>query len=184
MEKIEIRAATDYERDMAAHLLADSEPWITLRISLEQCRKNCNDPEYQLYVAYSENKPSGIILIDPRGVAGSPYIKSIAVWPEYRGGGIGSALLGFAEGLFRGKARFIFICVSSFNHRARKLYEKYGFQKVGVRRAYYTDNGEDAVIMTTDSLTSNDFQSQFQRLKQAHQHRWGALYENEPSKVA
>jgi len=70
------------------------------------------------------------------------------------------------------------------NKQAQALYEKYGFQKVGVRRAYYTDNGEDAVIMTTDSLTSNDFQSQFQRLKQAHQHRWGALYENEPSKVA
>ncbi|MCJ7515914.1 MAG: ribosomal protein S18-alanine N-acetyltransferase [Dehalococcoidia bacterium] len=70
------------------------------------------------------------------------------------------------------------------NKQAQALYEKYGFQKVGVRRAYYTDNGEDAVIMTTDSLTSNDFQSQFQRLKQAHQHRWGALYENELSKVA
>ena len=70
------------------------------------------------------------------------------------------------------------------NKQAQALYEKYGFQKVGVRRAYYTDNGEDAVIMTTDSLTSSDFQSRFQRLKQAHQHRWGELYVNEISKVA
>jgi ribosomal-protein-alanine N-acetyltransferase len=70
------------------------------------------------------------------------------------------------------------------NKEAQALYEKYGFQKVGIRRAYYTDNGEDAVIMTTDSLTSSDFQSRFQRLKQAHQHRWGALYANETSKVA
>jgi ribosomal-protein-alanine N-acetyltransferase len=70
------------------------------------------------------------------------------------------------------------------NKQAQTLYEKYGFQKVGVRRAYYTDNGEDAVIMTTDSLTSSDFQSRLQRLKQAHQHRWGALYIKEASKVA
>jgi ribosomal-protein-alanine N-acetyltransferase len=70
------------------------------------------------------------------------------------------------------------------NKQAQALYEKYEFQKVGVRRAYYTDNGEDAVIMTTDSLTSSAFQSRFQRLKQAHQHRWGALYVNEASKVA
>jgi len=70
------------------------------------------------------------------------------------------------------------------NKQAQALYEKYGFQKVGVRRAYYTDNGEDAVIMTTDSLTSSAFQSRLQQLKQAHQHRWGVLYVNETSKVA
>jgi len=70
------------------------------------------------------------------------------------------------------------------NKQAQVLYEKYGFQKVGVRRAYYTDNGEDAVIMTTDSLTSSAFQSRFQGLKQAHQHRWEAIYVNEASKVA
>lgn len=69
------------------------------------------------------------------------------------------------------------------NKQAQALYEKYGFQKVGVRRAYYTDNGEDAVIMTTDSLTSSAFQSLFQRLKKAHQHRWEALYERETLKV-
>ena len=146
MEKIEIRAATDYERDMAAHLLADSEPWITLRISLDQCRKNCNDPEYQLYIAYTDNKPSGIILIDSRGVAGSPYIKSIAVWPDYRGGGIGSALLSFAEDLFMGKARFIFICVSSFNQRARKLYEKLGYQAAAEFRDYIIDGASEILM--------------------------------------
>jgi ribosomal-protein-alanine N-acetyltransferase len=70
------------------------------------------------------------------------------------------------------------------NKQAQGLYEKYGFQKVGVRRAYYTDNGEDAVIMTTDSLTSSVFQSRFQQLKQAHQNRWGELYVNEASRVA
>jgi len=146
MGNIEIRTASDREKEMAANLLAESEPWITLRISPEQCRKNCFEPEYQLYIAYSENKPSGIILIDPRGVAGSPYIKSIAVWPDFRGSGIGSGLLSFAEDLFRGKARFIFICVSSFNHRARKLYEKYGFQAVGELKDYVIEGASEILM--------------------------------------
>jgi ribosomal-protein-alanine N-acetyltransferase len=37
---------------------------------------------------------------------------------------------------------------------ARRLYEKYGFRPVGIRPRYYSDNGEDALIMTTDALDS------------------------------
>ncbi len=44
---------------------------------------------------------------------------------------------------------------------------------MGVRRGYYTDDLEDAVIMTTDTLASALFQAQFQRLKRAHAERWG-----------
>jgi [ribosomal protein S18]-alanine N-acetyltransferase len=146
MGKITIRPATDRERELAAHLLADSEPWITLRISLDQCLKNCYDPEYQLFIAYSGNKPTGIILIDPRGVAGSPYIKSIAVYPEFRGTGTGTALLSYAEDLFRDKARYIFICVSSFNHRARKLYERFGFQVAGELKDYIIDGASEILM--------------------------------------
>ena len=146
MEKIDIHAANDKEREMAAQLLAGTEPWITLRINLDQCRKNCFDPEFQLYIAYTDIKPSGIIIIDPSGVAGSPYIKSIAVYPEYRGEGIGTALLSFAEDLFRGKARFLFICVSSFNHRARKLYEKCGYQIAGEFRDYIIEGASEILM--------------------------------------
>ena len=142
-----IRAATGLEKDMAADLLANSEPWITLKISQEQCMKNCHDPEYELYIAYTGNKPSGIILIDPRGVAGSPYIKSVAVWPDYRGSGIGTKLISHAEDLFRGKARFIFICVSSFNFRARKLYEKCGYQIAGELKDYIIEGASEILLL-------------------------------------
>ena len=146
MGKIEIHPANDSEKDLAADLLADSEPWITLRINRELCRKNCHDPEFQLYIAYAGSNPAGIILIDPRGIAGSPYIKSVAVWPEYRGGGIGTILLSFAEGLFSGKARFIFICVSSFNKRAGKLYEKNGYIAAGELKDYIIDGASEILM--------------------------------------
>jgi ribosomal-protein-alanine N-acetyltransferase len=146
MKDIDIHLAVNHEKDFAAHLLASSEPWITLRISEEQCKKNCHDPEYLLYIAYEKEKPAGIILLDPKGVAGSPYIKSIAVYPEFRGQGIGKGLLSFAENLFRNDSKHLFICVSSFNHRASKLYEKFGFELVGELKDYII-KGASEILM-------------------------------------
>jgi ribosomal protein S18 acetylase RimI-like enzyme len=146
MKKIDIHSANEQEKDLAAILLTASEPWITLRITEDQCRKNCHDPEFLLYMAYKNDKPAGIIILDPRGVAGSPYIKSIAVYPEFRGQGIGTMLLSFAEDLFRDNARHIFICVSSFNRRARDLYEKFGFQAVGEFKDYIIEAASEILM--------------------------------------
>ena len=69
MEKTDIHLANEQEKDLAAHILATSEPWLTLRISEEQCKRNCHNPEYQLYMAYKDVRPAGIILLDPHGIA-------------------------------------------------------------------------------------------------------------------
>jgi len=113
------------------------------------------------------------------------HITTLATRNDFRRQGIGERLLiKIIEMAVQMHANVVTLEARVSNKQAQALYEKYGFQKVGVRRAYYTDNGEDAVIMTTDSLASSAFQSQFQQLKQAHQNRWGALYVNEMSKVA
>ena len=70
------------------------------------------------------------MLLDPAGVAGSPYIASIATSAGVRGQGVGSALLDAAE-RWLPEARHMFLCVSSFNPRARELYERRGYTKVG-----------------------------------------------------
>ena len=49
---------------------------------------------------------------------------------------------------------------------ARRLYEKYGFRPVGLRPRYYSDNGEDALIMTTDRLDTPTMQSRLERLRE------------------
>lgn len=146
MEKIDIHLSDDTEKDLASQLLANSEPWLTLGISQEKCNTNCHDPEFSLYMAYSGNNPAGIIILDPRGLAGSPYIKSIAVYPEFRGQGIGTILLSFAEGLFRSSSRHLFICVSSFNQRARKLYETCGYEIVGEFKDYIIDGASEILM--------------------------------------
>jgi GNAT superfamily N-acetyltransferase len=115
---MEISPAEEHEREWAARLMAASDPWVTLGVTIEECRRNCRDPRFQLYVARLEGEPCGMILLDRRGVAGSPYVKSVAVDPGRRGAGIGAVLLRFAEDLFRPEAKHIFLCVSSFNDLA------------------------------------------------------------------
>jgi ribosomal-protein-alanine N-acetyltransferase len=112
------------------------------------------------------------------------HITTLATRNSCRRQGIGERLLiQTIEMAAQLKADVVTLEARVSNKQAQMLYEKYGFEKVGVRRAYYTDNGEDAVIMTTDSLTSAAFQSRFKILKQAHQHRWEAIYDNETAKI-
>jgi len=81
-------------------------------------------------------------------VADEAQINNIAVLPAYRRRGLGLKLL---ESLIQ-KARSenlrqLFLEVRASNLPARRLYESCGFQIVGCRHGYYTDNGEDAIIM-------------------------------------
>lgn len=143
---IRISVAEEKEKDLAAILFSSSEPWTTLGITFEKCSRNCNNPELSLYIAHVEGRMAGALLIDPCGVAGSPYIKSIAVNREYRGEGIGTRLLSFAEDLFKKDSRFLFICVSSFNTGARKLYEKCGFSVVGELKDYIIEGASEILM--------------------------------------
>ncbi len=143
---IKIGPARPRERLWAARLLARSEPWTTLGVTLRQCRRNCQDREYRLYVARVAETPCGILILDPRGVAGSPYVKSIVVDPASRSHGIGAALMTFAERLSAAHARHMFLCVSSFNRRARAFYRRLGYRQVG-RFKDYILAGADEVLL-------------------------------------
>ncbi len=95
------------------------------------------------------------------------HITTIAVRESHRGQGLGELLLHASiEMAISLRSRVVSLEVRASNNGAQTLYEKYGFQRAGVRRAYYTDNNEDAVIMTTDTLDSTAFRERFQKLKQ------------------
>jgi ribosomal-protein-alanine N-acetyltransferase len=61
------------------------------------------------------------------------------------------------------------------NFIAQRLYEKYGFKQVGLRKGYYSDNREDAVIMTTSPIHANEYQDLFRQLQEAFLSRWGEI---------
>ena len=111
------------------------------------------------------NPLSRILVGKPVGISGAPmagyvifwrvadeiHLHNIAVRPEFRRCGIASRLLdrvirqGRAEG-----ARLMTLEVRRSNIAAQKLYERFGFSVRGVRRGYYTDTGEDALVMSME----------------------------------
>ena len=107
-------------------------------------------------------------------MADEAHIISLAVRDTHRRQGIGELLLvatmDQAVGL---KAHVITLEVRASNTAALNLYRKYGFTQVGLRRGYYIDNKEDAILMSTEDITSASFQAHFQQLKQSHSRRWG-----------
>lgn len=145
-QALQILAATHDERDWAAKLFSSSEPWKTLGITYESLWATCHDVEYLVYIAHIEEKPCGVIILDPRGVAGAPYIKSVLVEEKYRNDGIGAALIRFAENLFSEKSPHIFLCVSSFNQKARSFYERLGYTIIGELKDHIKD-GESEILM-------------------------------------
>jgi ribosomal protein S18 acetylase RimI-like enzyme len=141
-----IAPATDSERDWAARTMSESEPWITLRRGLDDCRIACADPACLLLIARRAGQPCGFVLLHPKGVAGSPYVRSIAVAPDSRGMGIGRQLLGYAEATYREQARYIFLCVSSFNLKAKALYLRCGYGVVGELADYVVDGASEILM--------------------------------------
>src|SRR5207247_7952717 len=118
----------DEDREWAAMLMAGSEPWIRLGRGLERCLQVCRDPEYLVFIARREAERYGVLILQARGVAGSPYIVSLAVAPHLRGKGVGGRLLTFAEELFAKDSAHQFLCVYSFYVRGRRFSERHGFR--------------------------------------------------------
>jgi ribosomal-protein-alanine N-acetyltransferase len=96
------------------------------------------------------------------------HITTFAVDPRWRRRGIGERmLLALLDLSVARRAREATLEVRLSNIPARKLYEKYGFRPVGIRPRYYSDNGEDALIMTTDPLASDEMRARVARLRSA-----------------
>jgi [ribosomal protein S18]-alanine N-acetyltransferase len=100
------------------------------------------------------------------------HITTFAVHPAWRRQRIGERLLlAFLDLASDRGAHEATLEVRLSNLAARKLYEKYGFRPVGIRPRYYSDNGEDALIMTTDALASADMRDRLAGLRAALEQR-------------
>jgi ribosomal-protein-alanine N-acetyltransferase len=100
------------------------------------------------------------------------HIVAIAVRQDYRGRGLGDLLMAEAiEASLASGVESVTLEVRRSNELAQRLYEKYGFLKVGVRKGYYSDNREDAVVMTTPPMNAGYYRERFAGLKQAIERR-------------
>jgi ribosomal-protein-alanine N-acetyltransferase len=86
-------------------------------------------------------------------IAREAHITTLAVAPEFQGKKIGEKLLIglLEEAVLRGASRST-LEVREGNRAAQGLYRKYRFREAALRRSYYTDNGENAVVMWADDM--------------------------------
>ena len=98
------------------------------------------------YVACLNNKIVGYMGLSK--IVGEGYVTNIAVLPEYRRLGIGEKILGYVIDNTKAELEFISLEVRVSNIAAISLYEKFGFERTGLRKRFYTNPQEDAIIMT------------------------------------
>jgi ribosomal-protein-alanine N-acetyltransferase len=108
------------------------------------------------------------------------HIVTVAVRESHRRRGIAELLLIHAIELAqtRQQALVTLECRVS-NEPALALYDKYGFDRVGLRPRYYSDNHEDAYVLTLNYVLTRRFRERFAELRAEHERRWGR-FDTEP----
>lgn len=95
------------------------------------------------------------------------HITTFAVLPEARRRRLGERLLQrLFEIAHEMKAEWLTLEVRASNLAAQRLYEKYGFRRAGVRRRYYSDNNEDALIMWTERIKEPAVRERLTKLRE------------------
>ena len=104
------------------------------------------------------------------------HITEIAVKETLRGRGVGELLLiGSLKAAIEYGSKVMTLEARVSNFIAHRLYQKYSFKSVGIRKAYYSDNREDAVIMTTVPIDTPEYDTLFTSLQSTYQIRWGRM---------
>lgn len=139
------RLANETEARACARLMAESEPWLTLGRTYEASLAVVQDPSREVYVARDEEELAGFLILCMTG-AFVGYIQTICIHPERRGQGLGSRLVEFAEQRILAESPNVFMCVSSFNRDARRLYERLGYRVVGELTDYIVQGHSEILL--------------------------------------
>jgi ribosomal-protein-alanine N-acetyltransferase len=100
------------------------------------------------------------------------HICTLGVRPDWRGRSLGELLLvHLIDRASALNAALLTLEVRVSNQVAQHLYAKYGFVCVGSRKSYYSDNSEDALIMTTEHIHSQTYEGHLRELKETLWHR-------------
>jgi ribosomal-protein-alanine N-acetyltransferase len=146
VEAVEIRAmaAADLPAVMDIENRSFASPWLE-----EMFLAEIQGPVSSAIVAVEEGRIVGYATY--RVILDEGHLMNLAIHPDFRGGQRGKTLLAhvIAEARRQG-AEFMFLEVRESNYKAQQLYRGFGFYPIGRRRNYYSDNGEDAIVMRSD----------------------------------
>lgn len=115
---------------VCVQMMAKTDPWITLELDYNQCLKAFEGTSKEVWAVEFENEIAGFVILQIGGTF-KGYIQTICIDEAFRGKGLGKKLLQFCEERILEISPNIFICVSSFNKGAIRLYEDFGFKLIG-----------------------------------------------------
>lgn len=123
---------TSDESDFAAcaAIMVRTDPWVTLQMDYEYCLKAFPGAFREVFLIKKDGELIGFVIMQNQGTF-KGYIQTICIDEQHRGGGYGSKLLRFCEEYILKFSPNIFICVSSFNQGALRLYQRFGFELIG-----------------------------------------------------
>ncbi len=144
-----------YEAEICAHMMANTEPWVTLERNYESALKIITDSLREVYVVINEGVIAGFSIINMQG-AFIGYIQSICINSNFRNKGIGSKLIDHAEKRIFSQTPNVFMCVSSFNKDAQRLYLRKGYEIIGELKDYIV-TGHSEILLRKTISSLNDF---------------------------
>jgi ribosomal protein S18 acetylase RimI-like enzyme len=148
-QEIEIRRLERRaDAEICARMMANSEPWITLRRDYDASLKILIDPSREVHLALVGDEIVGFTVLNMQG-AFVGYLQSVCVAPQWRGKGIGSELMDYVEKRILSETPNVFICVSSFNERVQKLYERRGYEVVGELKNWIVPSHSEILLRKT-----------------------------------
>ena len=137
----------DVEQVIAIDCVSFSLPWHERSFRFELT----DNPASRCWVAEVDGKIVGMIVVWL--IVDEVHVATIATHPEFRRQGIAKNLLAHAlQHMSSEGAQSSFLEVRASNLAAQDLYRKFGFEESGVRRRYYRDNDEDAILMTLSAI--------------------------------
>jgi ribosomal protein S18 acetylase RimI-like enzyme len=136
------------DADACARMLVTTEPWITLQLTYERAVTRLRDERYEIYAVRDDAGVAAFVVLDMHGLLAG-YIQTVCVRSDRRGQGLGSALIRWAEDRIFRDSPNVFICVSSFNPGARRLYERLGFEHIGMLRAFGVAEHDELLLRKT-----------------------------------
>lgn len=134
--------------EWCARVMAENEPWRTLKRDYASSLEVLSNPIKERYVVRADGDRAGLLILDMTGPFPG-YIQTIGVAPEARNRGIGTGTLAWAEERIFRESPNVFICVSSFNPDAQRLYQRLGFETIGVLTRYIVDEHDEWLLRKT-----------------------------------
>lgn len=148
-EKLFIRPIqSSIESEQCARMMIGEEPWVRFGTSYEASLRRMQDTSKEIYVAESNAQVVGFVIINMQGTF-IGYIQTVCIAAEQRGRGIGTKLIEWAEGRIFRDSPNVFICVSSFNQNARRLYERLGYSVIGELKDYIVKGHSELLLRKT-----------------------------------